>query len=222
MKKANNTESGNVFLIILLGIALFAALAFTVSRSMRSESAATMSKRQAELAASDIMTYAQRLERAVSKLRSRNVSENDLDFTNAVVAGYPHGVVQPDEHKIFQKSGGGVNWQSPPSNVNDGSDWLFTGATCVPGVGSGSTGCESDGTSNEELLAVLPNLKLIACEEINRRLGISAMPAGGTVSNTKFTGSFSDSAAPVGADGKNAACIESGGNYYFYYVLLAR
>ena len=48
-------ESGNAFLIVMLGIALFAALAFTVSRSMRSDNTSRLSQREAVLAAADIL-----------------------------------------------------------------------------------------------------------------------------------------------------------------------
>lgn len=218
----HNTQSGNVFLFVLLGVALFTALAFVISRGMRSDSATGISQRQSELAAVDIIDYAQGLERAVTKLRQRGVSENDIDFTNAFVAGYSHTPVQPSENKVFERAGGGVSWKDGPPDANDGSPWLFTGATCIPDVGAGGAGCESDGVNNEELLAVLPNLKVSVCQEIDKRLGITAIPSGGTISASQFTGTFADNGAPSGVDGRTAACVLSGGNYYFYYVLLAR
>lgn len=217
-----SSQSGNVFLVVLIGVILFAALAYVVSRGLRSDTTTGISKRQAELAAVDLLDYGQRLERAVTKLSQRGVSENDLDFTNDTVAGYPHTPVQADSHKIFHVSGGHVSWKNPEPDVNDGSPWLFTGDTCIIGVGTGNAGCDSDSASNEELLAILPNIKQSVCEEINRRLNIATMPSGGTLSATKFTGAYADGALPVGADGLTAACVSIGGNYSFYYVLLAR
>jgi len=221
MKIKNNCgESGNVMIIVLMGIVLFAALAFVIARGMRSETTTAMSSRQSELAAVDILDYAQRLERAVAKLRQKNVSESDLDFSNNIVAGYDHG--EPDENKIFNGAGGGVTYASPQEGVNDGTPWLFTGGTCVVNVGTGAAGCDSDGVNNEELLAVLPNVRQNICDEINKRLNIAATPSGGSISNAKFTGSFNDGASPNGVDGLDAACVSIGGNNYFYYVLLAR
>ena len=221
MTNSRKNESGNVFLIIILGVALFGALAFVVARGMRSETATGISRRQAELAATDTLDYAQRLERAVAKIRTRGTSENDIDFTNAVETGYPHTPVQPDKNQIFSKAGGGASWKTPHPKANDGSPWLFTGETCVVDVGSGSAGCSSNGTNDEELLAVLPNMNAIVCEEINKRLNIAVMPSGGGYSNTKFTGTYGDANSPPTV-GLNAACFTTGGNYYFYYVLLAR
>lgn len=218
----NNAQSGNVFLFVMMGVILFAALAFVVSRGMRSETTTGISKRQAELAAVDILDYAQKIERAINKLRSRGVSENDLDFTNAVVAGYAHTPVTADTSKIFHASGGNITWMAPQEKVNDGSEWFFTGETCIPDIGTGSAGCESDTNNNEELLAVLPNLKLSVCEEINKRLNIATMPSGGSISTSQYTGSFADGSSPTGSDGLNAACVTYGGNYVFYYVLLPR
>lgn len=214
-------ESGNVFLIIILGVALFGALAFVVARGMRSETATGISRRQAELAAVDTLDYAQRIERAVAKIRARGTSENDIDFTNGMVAGYPHSPVQPAKNQIFSKAGGGASWKDPHPKANNGAPWLFTGETCVVDVGTGSTGCSSNGLSDEELIAVLPNMNAIVCEEINRRLNVGAMPSGGGYSNVKFTGTYSDANSPP-TTGLNSACFTTGGNYYFYYVLLAR
>jgi hypothetical protein len=217
-----NSERGNVFLFVLLGLILFAALAFVVSRGMRSETTTGISQRQAELAAVDILDYAQRLQRAVAKLSSRGVSENDIDFTNTVVAGYGHTPATPLTSRIFEKTGGSVSWKEPEERANDGSHWMFTGETCIVDIGTGGTGCETDADNNEELLAVLPNLKLSVCTEINKRLNITPMPSGGSTSTSQFTGSYGDDSTPTGTDGLSTACFVSGGNYTFYSVLLAR
>ena len=164
-KSMRVSERGNVFLFILLGVALFAALAITMSRSMRSETTTSMAAREAELAAVDILDYVQRIERTINRLRRKSVSENDLSFANSIVAGYTHA--QPDTNKIFHGSGGNLTWQSPSPGVNDGSEWVFTGATCLADVGTGATGCDSDTVSNEELIVVLPNVSTSVCEKIN-------------------------------------------------------
>lgn len=222
MRQNKQAQSGNVFLIILIGVVLFAALAMTISRSMRSESTAALSGREAALAAADILSYAQKLERSVSRLRRKGVSENEISFNNNFVSGYAHG--QPDSHKIFSPAGGLVTWQSPAPGVNDASPWHFTGSTCIPDIGTGSAGCGSDGTSNEELIAVLPNVNQTQCEKINDQLDISGIPpdSGGGYSSAKFTGGFSDDTEIVLGDSYNAACFSRAGANHFYAVLLAR
>ncbi|MCB1563527.1 MAG: hypothetical protein KDJ75_08145 [Alphaproteobacteria bacterium] len=217
-------ERGNVFLFVMLGIALFAALAFTVSRGTRSESTTAMSERQAELLATDILDYAQRLERGVNRLRRRNVSENDISFDNSVVSGYDHTPARPDTDKLFNAAGGQVTWTSPPEKANDGSEWVFTGRSCIPELGTGAAGCGSDGLDGtEELLAVLPNLKQAVCERINTKLGVGAIPASvASYSAVKYQGTFQDGTELSNVTGLSAACFSNGGAYHFYYALIIR
>ena len=218
------SERGNAFFIILIGVVLFAALSFTIARGMRSEGTNNLTKRQADLAATDIIAYGQRLERGISQLRRKNISENDISFANTQVAGYAHATPQPDSSKLFHLSGGAVSWKSPPPKASDGSDWHFTGSTCIAGVGTGSTGCSSDTTSNEELLAILPNLTENVCNALNSRLGISSTPtdAGSGYSTTKFTGSYADGTEIIPGTSYGAACFKNGSAFHYYVVLLAR
>ncbi len=220
-------ERGNAFLFILLGVILFGALAFVVARGMRSETTGNLTKRKAQLAALDTLNYAQKLGRAVNRLQRRNISENDISFDNASVAGYAHTPVQPDSNKIFHHSGGRVTWQEPFQDANDGSSWLFTGETCIVNIGTGGAGCDTNTVSDEELLAVLPNLDQGVCEEINDRLGITGIPAnaGTGYSTTKFTGTYQDDTVPENMDGLTSGCFDGGAGqsgYHFYYVLIER
>lgn len=229
MKKMTaKTQAGNAFLFVLLGVAMFAALSFMVARGMRSETATTMTDREVELAAADIMTYAQQLERAVSRLRRRSISESDISFHtgNWGHTDYQHG--QPDENKVFHPSGGAIGWKEPPQGSNDGSNWHFTGSTCIGDIETGAAGCESDGdSSNEELIAVLPSLDQTVCQEINDKLGISGIPAnaGTGYSTTEFVGTFADGTIPDNMDGYNSGCFNGGAGqagFHFYHVLIGR
>jgi hypothetical protein len=216
-------ESGNVFIIILVAVALFAALGFTMSRGMRSDTTTQMSDQRVALSASTILTSGQKIERAVSRLRRKGISENDISFDQSFVAGYNHG--QPDTNKVFNPTGGSISWQTPPENANDGSDWLFTGATCIAGMGAGATGCDTDTTANEELIAVLPNLLESVCSEINDRLEIAGIPAdtGGGASTTQYVGAFADGTEIILAGGPfNAACYSRGGSFTYYQILIER
>lgn len=218
-------ESGNVFVIILVAIVLFSALSFTISRGLRSDTTEQMSGQRVTLSASTILNSAQILERGVNKLRRKSVSENDISFDQDFEAGYEHTPTQPDNHKIFDVTGGTISWQRPPENASDNSPWFFTGSTCIQDLGNGGSGCDSDSTSNEELIAALPGLFESVCEEINDRLGISGIPAdtGGGISTTQFTGTFADDTEIILAGGPfPSACFSNGGTYIFYHVLLER
>lgn len=220
---ATHPESGNVFIFILLGVALFTSLIFAVSKSMRSQNATQMSEREARLAAADILDTAQKIERGVARVYGRGISESEISFANPIVSGYTHS--QPDKNKVFASTGGGISWISPAANVNDGSEWIITGATCIADLGTGATGCDSDSdTSNEELLLILPNVKQVVCSELDRLLKISSIPAdtGSSYSTTKYTGSFADGTEINVGSAYKTACYSKSGAYHFYHTLLAR
>lgn len=226
MQPNRQSESGNVFMFILLGIVLFAALSFTIARGFRSDSTSSISARQAELAATDMLNYAQRMERAVSRLRRNGTSENDISFDDPALTGFNHTPAVSDDNKVFNTSGGNIRYVPPADKSNDGSDWHFTGRTCIPDIGTGATGCDSDADiTNEELLMVLNNVNQSVCEEINDSLEITGIPTdtGGGAATNKFQGSFTDGTEIILAGGPfSSACFTDGTNNHFYYVLLAR
>lgn len=220
-------ESGNIFFFIMLGVALFATLAYVMARGMRSDTTSALTKRQIELAAIDIITYGQKLEHATARIRRKSISESDISFeynADYINATCDTGA-DPDFPGclVFNPVGGGFSYLSPSDDVT-ASEWHFTGETCIIGIGTGGAGCDSDtDPSNEELLAVLTNINQLVCEEINKRLGIGATPVSvnGTAA-AKFTGAFADGTALDGLDDTNAACFSNGGNFHYFQVLIAR
>lgn len=217
--KTRQHEAGNVFLFILLGIALFAAISYTMSRDFRSEGTSRITERQAELAATEIMTYAQRVERAVNAIRSKSISESDISLehngnfinTNCDESTDPRF---PD-CQVFNGAGGRVKPQTPPERANDGSNWHYTGHSCIEAA--------SVTVCNEELLMILPNVDTNVCEFINRRLNITGIPsATGTYSATAFTGTFADGSVIILPGAPDTACYTNGANNFFYFTLLKR
>ena len=219
-------EAGNVFLFILLGIVLFAAVSYVMSRGFRTTGTDQISDRRAELAATEIMDFSQRVERAISKIRSKGISESDIslehdgNFINtncndAADTEFP-------DCQVFNASGGRVTVLTPPEGANDGTGWHFTGATCIED--SSNTTCETDGISNEEILMILPNLRDNVCSFINKKLNITGIPAAtGTYSATAFTGSFADDSEIIIATGPyDTACYSDGTNNQFYFTLIKR
>jgi type II secretory pathway pseudopilin PulG len=226
---SHSSQSGNVFVIILVAVALFAALSFTVARSMRSETTGRISAQKAALAAADTLNYAQSLQNGVNRLRQHSVSESDISFESVNDTAYAHSPAVTETEQVFHTSGGGASWQAPYDLANDGSAWIFTGETCIPDLATGASGtpaCDADSdATNEELLAVLPNMDGTVCAEINRRLNITSIPAdsGTGAATAKFTGGFADGKRIVLAGGPyQSACFSRGGHNYFYAVLIAR
>lgn len=214
-------EAGNAFLFILLGVVLFASLSFVMSRGFGTEGTSKISDRRAELAASEIMTYAQRVQRAVNRIRSQGISESDIslefggnfinaDCDEATDTNFP-------ACQVFNAQGGNVSEQAPPEGANDGTSWHFTGSTCIED-------CDGTSTADEDLLLVLPNLEDNVCQFLNRKLDIDGVPtATGTYSTTAFTGSFSnDTGIVVVGRPFDAVCYSDGTDNHFYYILIKR
>jgi hypothetical protein len=217
-------DSGNAFFIILLGVVLFAALMFTFSRSVR-QGGENISIKKAELMATDIIAHAQRVERTVNLLRRRSVSENDISFENTFDAGYVNAGCGTPNCKVFVGRPG-ILYQRPPEGANDGTEWVFTGANYVDGLGAAGDRTDS------ELLIILPNVLQSVCEKINEYLGIAGVPQeDGNSSLTKFTGTFSNTPETIAENGGGTSlervktgCYENigDGTYRFYHVLIQR
>lgn len=233
----HSNESGNAFLFILIGIVLFAGLVFTVSKSMQSQTTSVMSERDLKIAVSELLSYTQRLDRAIERIRRRGCSENDISFANNVDAEYAHTPAAPDKCKVFHPSGGAMPWSDPPPNSNDGTTWFFLDNR----VGTFNN-ARNIGTSNTDLTLILRATNPDLCRAINKELDNPAeiWESGGSHNGwnqfhwVKFTGDFPD--PPTGninrvnawpapktgcfCDG-SAACAATQ-NHYFYHTLLVR
>lgn len=241
---ARRSERGNVFFIILIGIALFAALAFTLSRGTQSQSTGKLSAHQAKIIAQEMMDYGQRVQRGVQRLLSRGCSENDISFEGAPAqngAAYIHTPVASDSCKVFHPDGGGL---TPLDFSQDGRLITLQGLTWPYRypffIANGIAGVGEEARSEMLLVQVFKNIQV--CIEINNLAGIAnpgdvpprdtTQPLGGT----DFRGTFPDTTATNQyhttsgdeIEGKTAGCYVSNqtngpeDSYYFYYVLLAR
>jgi hypothetical protein len=230
-KKSDISQRGNVFFIILIGIVLFAALMFTFSRGVR-QGTESMSGREAELIASDVVSYGQKVQRGIERMIGRGVSESDISFANPVDTNYVNLNCTNDKCLVFSPEGGAVGWKDAPSGTNAG-DLYFFGPNRV-GTVDGVT--KNIGTTARDLVMILPVEPLI-CDSIN---GITSKLAtwktAGPINITnRFTGDYLVSAGttisydndPIQpttgcfCTGAGATCTGTDPHYYFT-VLLAR
>jgi hypothetical protein len=133
MQHAQNAR-GNVLFILLIAIALIAALTMTVMRSDVSD-VDSVAPEQARLLAGRILNQARTLEQAVTTLRSKGCSEQQLSFYTTLVAGYTNADAPVDKScDIFEREGAGLSWPNPPDLSNDGSAWRMMAGNAVGGV----------------------------------------------------------------------------------------
>lgn len=235
LSRVLSSQSGNALWFILIAIVLIGALTMLLTRGASSVSQSG-DVEQSRIRASQIMRYAQGLQSAIEQMRDRGVSESDISFQNTTtVTNYTNAHCAQADCKLFDINGGGQEYRKPPEGVNDGSEWIFTGANNV-GSASGPVGTTA-AVSGNDLIMLLPNANSDLCAQINRDMGIGiagAIPEDHTgLDLTPFTGTYANTLnviegdpAPFELDGKTAGCfINKAVNpavTYFYYVLLAR
>ena len=244
------SESGNVIWFLLLAIALLAALAITITRS--SDIAGQNGDvEMTRVQASAILKDAKGVEQAVDRMSMQGVSVGDISFGSSGLSGYANASCADDSCYLYKVAGGGQTYAAPSEAWLDSAqsarpfygEYLFTGKTCVQGVGNQTediaTDCSTDGDpANEDLVLLLPYVTESLCMELNTLAGVSN-PSGAPPVDTgdvwaaspQFTGVFADGAS-IGTGnavlyGKRAGCVEGAGTppagaYVFYYVLMAR
>lgn len=223
MRFSRQQDAGNVFAIIFLGVALFAALIYAVSRGLNTGSA-TLSMAQARNYASDILTYAQQVERSVDRMLQSGVSENDLSFENTVVPGYGHTPAVSTTAQIFnQPAGLGVQRREPigVATANGDDQWIYDGKWIITNLG--------DDARSELVMYLFVNRDV--CAAINTQLGnnIDITSTIGAVALAKFTGTYTDGASVMDSAVTGNGCYRASASlgavtssYVYIHVLLAR
>lgn len=228
LKTKSPSQSGFGLFTILIAAVLFAALTYAISNM--GTGAKNLSSEKIRVSASEIIDQGNRIADAVSRLRLRNIPSTKVSFENTVVAAYVNAACSSDSCKVFAYDGGGLDWETPPPNINGGEDWAYSGDLAIENIGTGEA----------DLVAVLPNINSDVCTRINVDLGIHAAsvapPVIATVTVAKFTGTYNGTpiavSDPLIAQQKSG-CIQAtalGGSavtaaanaYVYYQVLIAR
>ena len=235
----NNTsrsrERGNVFIFILLGVVLFAALSYTVARGMRGDTASSMSEKQEKIIFQEVVSYTQKLSRAVDRVRRKGCSENEISFERAPFNGsdaaYVNGNSPGDfSCHIFNPAGGNVEEQDLSQNHSALSLSSISGANSVNNIGQTCANA-----SCSELVYFLEVSNDTFCMNFNDYVNVtnlaSAPPTHINANTaTTFQGTFSlstnigNEANSANLTGKHTACFleSSSSRYGIYSVLLER
>ena len=215
--------------MILIAIALFAALSFAVSGMLGGGQTSAISDDKAGIHATEILDYAATIRRAVQTMRIDGCADTEISFENDFVSGYTNGT--NTSCQVFHPNGGGINWQSPATGLNDGSEWVFTGDNYMDNVGVGGGG------DNSELTMVLPNVNETVCLAINEKLALETtltppQDANCCIRDTvayAFTGTYGGSASGVWHSNQDfqgvpnvCALKNNGTDHVFIQTLIAR
>ena len=133
-------QKGSALFLILIAVVLFAALTYAITQSNRGDGASA-GRETTSITAAQLVNYAQTLENAVNKLLLRGCADTEISFENLFVTGYtnPNAPTNKSCH-IKDMAGGGVAWQTPPPNINDGSDYFFSENTHAAYIGTTTSG----------------------------------------------------------------------------------
>lgn len=210
------SQSGSVIFILMIGIAIFAALAYAVTASLRTGTGATENTEldKASLDATAVNDFAQSVRTGVQQMKNDGIEDTQIDFMDPADAGYN---IAPHEKKIFHPEGGGVGYIAVWPSLDDPTQssttaWHYLSNT-IDGIGS---------ASGAELIMTLMYVPQKTCLQINKALtGTASIPTVvGVISDMFVTGSVPMTAANCAAcEGKTSMCVEKNGVRAFYYVL---
>ncbi len=230
--KKLQTQSGNVFIIILIGIILFAALLYTFTNSTRTGTG-NLSAQQSMIAAQEILNYARLVEGAVNRLRQNGCSENEISFDNTAVSGYENTDAPIDNScHVFNPAGGAITNIIPPDTYFDSlnsadpvyGSYTYTDNSTIFNIGS----------TKQEATVLLNFIDKDICMKINNLLNISnpsnspPIDIGTMNFDSLYDGNFPNSpSSSFNAPeiiGRNSGCISDSSEttFHFYHVLFAR
>lgn len=240
MPQRRAQQKGNAVLIILIGVALFAALVYTFMRGSQQGSTG-MSKQQARILATEILDYSRAVERGLNRLRSkRECSEKQISFddSDSTTSGYENPYAPADKsYHLFFPEGGGVVFKKPPANAlipkDQTASYAYLGRTYneykFPSAVCASVAGPCDGTAeNKDIVVGVEYLRREVCVELNKIVNHNSTPAmtGSTCSPLADTERYAGTFVGGGFYGCNAfpmECMHSARTgYTFFYLIFAR
>jgi hypothetical protein len=235
-------QSGSVFFLILIGIAMFGALSYAMIKG-GSSSMSTLSDDQARLAAQEMISFDTIVQKAVQTMRLRGVEEYGLDFSDSTyttVGGTPvnlaNNTCTNDTCKVFNIAGGKVNAMLPPDNAGIDSSALPSNYWKPAHPGFRITRVQGVGTDAADVVLFRPFINIQVCKKINQIVGVTNpsdrppwdpedayVPYSGTLTNIQDPGGLGQGNNATGVIGKTTFCTENWADaFYMYSVIIAR
>lgn len=238
-------QRGNAMIYVLIAIALFAALSFTLSRQTDTGEAGTLRAEQAELYATQIMSYAAQARNVLDQMQGTGSDVSELIFTLPTQGGFNAAAASANIHKVYHPQGGGLNPGTLAPAVVEGTEtdpppgWYlgrFMNVEWTPLAAGNTAGPAGAEAPYEDVILVAFQIKREICEKINENItGSTAIPVmtetvkEALIDATFFTGSNA-SEFTTGDPGDvcpdcgeyGALCVEGSGGLYGFYNVLAQ
>ena len=209
-------ESGNVLFLILIAIALFGALSFTMTQNQRGSTRYVQDQRIVT-EVSRLLTHTGIIRAALHRMMSDGVTAATFSAEEPVADAATY-VVAPHEHKIYHILGGGVTFIG---SIGDASDIEINSDVTITDVGA---------TPAAEIVLTTPVDGLRTCQEINMMLhGRTTIFE---ITDAAYTDLLGETAVTLsdattcnaggGCDAVAYQCVvNSSGAYAYYHVLHA-
>lgn len=220
-------EAGNALIYVLVAIALFAALTFTIGKQTDSNESSNLNNSRSGLYAAQLIAYAAQAKSAIDQMTFSGLNIDDLDFSLPGTAGFTGGVA--DFRKVYHPQGGGLIARPlPPETVNQTT--ATPPANWYLGMFNNTEWTKT--TTNDVMLAAF-QISQGVCEEINSVIiGNTTIPVvTGSLDDffvdvVYHSGSNSDLdiADCAGCDDNLSMCVSNaaGSRFVFYNIIIAR
>ncbi len=205
MKKPRQKESGNALIYVLVAIALFAALTFTLGRQSDTGESSGLGEGQAELIATQLISYAAQAKQSLDQMLYSGANIDDIDFT---LPGDVNFETAPTTDKIYHPDGGGLIPGKLPANAIDENiadppaGWYMGRFNNVEWTPSAAY----------DIILVAYQISKPICEQINLSInGSAAIPVmGDSIMETMIDDSLYSSGTNVEltTDGSSTICPE--------------
>lgn len=209
-----SSESGNIFLYVLIAIVLFASLTFILSRGQNSGDKTILDQANLQNTLQRLTTYVGDVSQSWVQMKDTGSDLDKLDLTLPTDGTFN---TAPTIHKIFHPDGGGVLYNSM-------DDSLFYANTTTPvGWKFVLVNADFSPTSATDFLMTYVNISKKLCAKINLSIRNNATIPTTTVN---FTNTFVAGSAPLTeancSDCKTypSLCIEDGSGTYAFYNMI--
>ena len=229
---SRKAERGNALVYVLIAIALFAALSFTLSRQTDTGEAGEMPDDRAELYATQLVAYAVQTKSVVDQMLFTGTQIDNLDFMLPTDAGFNAGTQTDKSQRVYHPEGGGLNPATLPS---DAIDQIITDPPAGWYMGRFNN-VEWSPTAADDVILTAFQINKKICEKINMKVnGTTAIPVLTAplrevmISATSHTGANADlttdpAGTPVcGSCHKvSSLCVQNQGSAaYGFYTIIA-
>lgn len=216
------SASGNVLLYVLIGVVLFGALSFSLTKQLGTGGmSGTLTENQAKLKAESLINYATGAKAVIEQMHTmQNILPDEFDFIKFGDANYDD---PPHRGKPYHPVGGGLT-------VYEVDEDVFASGTDKRGwVAQTGQNVEWTQTPTHDVVFTFLDLDTSVCKAINKRLyKDETIPVTTLVYSKTFIHGGGDDADFVKSecpdcDNKLAMCVtDANGVNAFYNILLAK